>query len=786
MIRLHCLLPALQLLDTCRQWSSPDQDIVLVEKSLEKLLVDHVILPFRDSVIHADQTMTSDSGESRLSFSDELTLTLDRFPLVTEHFVSRKKPSYYPRSVTKTKVHLTLAFLVHLFEIALIARPRHLPNLRRMEDSWLENFFDQLTIVFNQIQPHTNGTRSQKDYARLVRWMLRKALDHKLYLSLPNIEMIINKLSGLFTPEHDIEWGIINLCLLSDANAFIVPASSSGLSNSKLVSPPNRILSTLLSELTNISFRSSPDVSQKDYDYAISHVAIPLSAAFSDGRDLLVFLSYWREQVNVYQEAKSYSVGKVGRSIWEEQRLLNSVAQSIETTLTPGQIDQLVSSTAHDLKILTEKVPENSCVNLGGLILLDCIFAGISGEEIMARMMTTAQSVFSLLGVILSSNYTLLNRWRMWRIQGVIAERWIPIHSSLAFKQSATSAISRAVKLTNSTVLPKGKPLKQDKVETLGQDFTETLYALNYTLSYIGREEFFGTDPQAVSCKAILSAVQIVIDAMEPFCKRIEGNTWGTKISIGKDPELDSGKGSRAMSLKTLYINLVGQILSLRLPLDPQLQRQLIKQLYWFAVYQQSLWQRTTPDSHSIDFSSPWNCLMDSNRLVGIPPISGNVPFLGHLSCLLNIPGCLSEFLVDRFEIISQVSDPNCWNMDSQHGYLVAFNGLGHLPISEFSQIQSTRVANSLLRLLLQTKLSTYTIATDHIVLLAKLTGNVPNDTMDILLFGKNRCKTTTTHIPKGIGLVDLACKINESGHRAADAVEALKLLTSSTLRQVK
>jgi len=551
--RLHCMLPVLQLLETCRQWPSSDHDQKSVTRSSEVLLINHVILPFRAVNLQIEQRVEAKDGELSSSFCDELVSTLKqyRFPWPGQQS-STSTTDYVAKRIGKeTQEHLTVAFLVLLFDIALTCRPRHLPRLRGMEDPWLGELFTQLTECFKELMPANPTVGQQKNHVRLTTWLLRKAIHHKLQLRVPIIETILDQTSGLCTNKDDVEWIIVSLSLLSDANAFVVPASSPDSGQTPAARPPNRHLSALLSKITDLDLRPSPNASQEDRDYVLSKVLIPLGTAFSEGRDLMGFLSHWKDQLNLVQLDRSKEVGCP--SLWENQRLLQTVAHLAERTLTPGQIGQLLSAAVHGLATSVPDEMDHEPVSLANLVLLDCLFGGITLDTTIKQLAATAQLVYSSLEAILSSGQSRRDQWRMWRVEGVIAERWFPIHSSPTFKKSTYSATDLAIRMIKDTEFTKR--------QLPYIDLTERLHAFAYILRFIARDDSFWEDAHFLSRQHIVSAVEKILNVMEPFCSRIRQDIFGTIKSPDSIPKWEEFHGPRIVSMDTFYIACVGHMM---------------------------------------------------------------------------------------------------------------------------------------------------------------------------------------------------------------------------------
>lgn len=548
------MLPTLQLLDTYRQWLATDSDGELATKSLERLLISYVILPFRGSTIASEQHSALKKEVLLPSLADDMTLAIKQHRFPPPEQFSTSSPTYAgKRSSDKTKDHLTVAFLLVLFDVALSCRPRHLPQLRRREDPWLIALFGQLTKCLEQRRSHGSKLRLEQKYARLVKWLLRKARDHGLRLLPAMIETILEESSGLFSgKKKNVEWEIISLCLSNDSNVFIIPAHSIILGQDPPHRPPNRFLSALLSKITELGPLSP---SNTDVNYALSNVLVPLGRAFSEGRDLKGFFTLWREQLNALQlKNLERSFTSTGPTLWEDQKLLESIAKLVESTLTPGQIDQLLSVAAHDLESLVPNTVKGKSTSLSSLVILDCLFEGITHDSTKLHLATTAHSVSTSIEAILSSENPGLDRWRMWRIVGTIIDRWFPTYNTRAFEKTACLAVSRATRMINNTVFT--------SLQLVNADLTEILHAFKYIIRFIAEDDSFWKHPKSLSRQHILLSVRKAMDAMEPFCHRTRQDLFGTIKSPDSFLKWEEYYGSRIVSPETFYIGCIGYMIS--------------------------------------------------------------------------------------------------------------------------------------------------------------------------------------------------------------------------------
>ena len=526
----------------------------MVTSSLEEMLIKHVILPYRASIFDTETPGQIRAGETSTSLSQDLVsiLTLFRFPLPGEVTVIDRRKFSLERSVWKTEAQHIITLLSLLFDVALGSSPRNTPKLRRIEDPWLEKLFSQLAECAATFLPSINAFKAQRYHVTLVKWMMENALKGKLHLSLPTTETILDQVSGLFSSGTDatVQWSVISLCIQNDANVFIVPASSANSDHIHLYRTPNKYLSSLLFKITEGQMESS-----SDYDHVRSHVIIPLCNAFADARNLTGFIQYWKEQLRVLRkrlEAQRDDTDD-GPSIWEDDQLLQAVSQLVEPAFTASQIDQILSAAVSDLTPSISNVPNDKGGSLAGLVIIDSLFAGINQDETMAKLTESAQSVFSLLGVLLSGASSQTDRWRIWRIKATIADHWLTLHDSSVFKRKAHSAICAASERINR--------ISSENLPDEKRDLSEELHAFRFVLRFVAKGDSFWENLQFSSRSQVESAVKKIMDEMEPFCHRISHDHFQTIKFPDTVPRWDEFS-IKITSVDTLYLGCVADVLT--------------------------------------------------------------------------------------------------------------------------------------------------------------------------------------------------------------------------------
>lgn len=532
-----------------------------VIRSLEELLIDHVIMPLRSSLLGLEPVTELENEDSFTSFGEQMVSLL-------RHFLPQLE-SRYLRADCKTDKHLALSIISLLFDVAIGCRPRNTPKLRRLENPWLEQLFIKLVKCAETLFPPFSSVRAQKDHIRVINWMLRKAVDHQVQLSLSTIKALLDQASGLFqnisdshteTPngvedDNQIEWGLVSLCLLNDSNTFVIPSSLASDNETYAYRPPNKYLSALLQNLTNEMCYESLE-EDKNYDFKLLHVIQPLCDAFTGARYLTGFLEHWREQLNTVQERQESQGNYFDfvSSIWEDERLLIHAAQSVESSLTAGQVDRVLSTVAHDLAPSIPNVLSDGSMSLASLVILDCVCTGLLKDETTVKLNSIALSVFSLLGVLVSrpSNISSPHGWRVWRTMATIIDRWSSLRDSSVFKRKAHPAICMASELINR--------ISSELTLRNNVDLTEELYAFKFMLKFAAMEDSFWEDLQFSSRQNILLAVTKLLNIMEPFCNRISHDHFATMMR--PDAISESQQSSLKISpMDEFYFDCIDEII---------------------------------------------------------------------------------------------------------------------------------------------------------------------------------------------------------------------------------
>ncbi|MCJ1456353.1 hypothetical protein MMC28_006714 [Mycoblastus sanguinarius] len=606
----HCMLPSLQLLLACHDPATSDNPTDGLASLLERLITKHVILPAHASFLDQAWAKGFQDGQTPQSLSTTLVSTLEsfRFPEITPDF-----------HAIKIRNHLTISFLSLLFELAIGCYKDSEPQILKVENPWLGELFNQLGDCARTVLSPKYESQAQKYYARVLEWMLRKAVNHQIRLSTSTLGRALKKASGLFNkgrsentvtdqenemedgdrtkgmsdktennqengphkgslpsetsqkPEENqrnetsqrneadgtqkkedkshVEWGLVNLCLLNDANTFLIPSAKRKKSNQ----PRNKYLDALLNKITDYTcnLRMEDD---EDYHFKRSNIIIPLCDAFIGARDLLGFLRHWKEQLTICEQSRKTAATFI-RSIWEDEIIIQCIANSIELALTSRQIDQVLSAAANDLAHLTFDVLSDQPNLLASLVVLDAIFAGLTREETLNEVDRTAKSIFCLLEVTLSNDANCLQkyRWRIWRIETEIIDGWLSLDKTVELEGNAgSSLVSKASRLLESP--------SSENTEGVEPDYSEALYAFRFLLSLARFNKAWPAPFEVTSQQIVAQAIENILTIKEFFTRQLREDHFGLLKPLDTFPVFNR-VASTVKSVDSYYIGCMVQLL---------------------------------------------------------------------------------------------------------------------------------------------------------------------------------------------------------------------------------
>lgn len=542
------MLPSLLLVHTFQEWTIPNTDVDVLQHSLTSLLVKHVALPFR-----ASSGLVNRNNEQRVVstvvFVDAMTMSLRNFRF------HEPMTNVGSRGDTKTKVHLTITCLSLLFQIASTCRSLDTSASRRAESLWLESLFTQILTCASIVIDTPSSLRTQKDFVRLTKWMLRRALDNKVNLSPTSLESILGTTAGLLDENYGkghVIWSLVSLCLLNDPNVFMIPSTTAKDEEGYSPRTSNKYLIALFTHITeDICKRSSLD--DNDYSFKLYKIVIPLLHAFGDARNLIGFIAQWRGQLTIIQERcqphmRSKNALLNHMAIWENDTLSRSVASLCETNLTVGQLERLFGQAQQDLDSLGSAV--------GGLfpsiVVLDCVVSGCCRKDTLLKLIQPALLVFRSLASISAARPDVVQgyQWRLWRIMTVINDRW----SLPAVPQvPRESAYSAAIVARDLLCLGHSESVTVDEPE-----YSDRFHSFSFLLSFAASKQL---DVPDVSLRDIMvQAIEKVMDLKEFFCRQLREDHFGVLKPLDADPEW-TGTSYGIKSIDSLYIGCTARLL---------------------------------------------------------------------------------------------------------------------------------------------------------------------------------------------------------------------------------
>ena len=537
-----CAIPSLQVLQTCQEWFDPEDDAQHVSSILTRLLTDHVILPFRSQNLSEVGQSALNKDQEAGSLSNDLSAALNERPLAPRNIDIRADE--------KTKFHLKGSLLSLLFSIAAKSRPRHTQRLRQTEDLWLEKLYFQLDTVADPSHQPEITLMAQKSHRRLLKWLLEIAVDTNIKLSVSSLQHTLHIVSGLFESHDDqnVDWGLVNLCLSIDADAFVVPESKDYDGSNALYRPPSEYLKRLLKALTKCKIASV-----EDKDSITSDTLIPLLDSFVRARDFPGFIEHWREQLSQIMHKAEGSV--LQESIWDADALQLAVSKQVETLAT-AQLSEIVLRSSGLVTACIQDMHDDKVCWLQELVILESILGGINKEPTIDLLGNEVQSIFLLLMTHLTTKEIERSRyrWRLWRTMTIISERWSPKYGYQKIQSAVPTATDHAL------VILEKLPAPDEGNSQLDLDLTEEYHAFRYILSFAALSEIWDSN-SLPSFRKGEKAIQRIIDIMEPFCQRVENDVWGTYKDVGRSFTA-FGPSTSIKSIGALYLACVWLILS--------------------------------------------------------------------------------------------------------------------------------------------------------------------------------------------------------------------------------
>lgn len=753
----HTLLPLLHLLGRRKSLSTSSQNNMTLIHALEDLLVNNVILPARASFI-SSKSWKKAEGEDPTSLTAELVLR----PLAE---IPHAKSGEF---TLVSSAGLESSAIPLLFSVAIRSLPRATPKQRSIEDSWLRHLLSQLEHCTHKLVSQIAPTLQSPQYTSTLNRMLREALDHKVRLDGSICEVTLARIVSISDKEFGVSdtpiyWTLIGLCLEIDANHFVTSSSVDKSSDGNPDTVQNRDLAAVLSQITNTDGQSTP-YSDVDYNTKLLKVVLPLAEAFASARVLTAFLLHWEEQLTICQPRRSEDTANSGLSkiIWEDERLILLVGRLMESSLTPGQIEQVFQ------KIFTNLIPsesvdsEDHSGSMANLVILDCVVGGLAKKPSLKQLEQTIHSLYlSILGIVSSgSSWPSEQSWRLWRILTTLNERWPLLQTSITREEAEGLAMDEAAELIKHSVSAEST--------NVGQVYLKELHAFSFILSLasvqniktdIPRPE---TDRAASVIETILNYRQSFFDSMN---LSLDEHPSSTQLIAQWDVQ-----NERVLSVDVLLVGYIAQIITFPTVfsiLKVDLQHRFFQQLYWSAV---AFKKARQPETGFINYLSIWQTLLDSELLQENTAVA---------TLFRNLQASTFLAASDFQESSRQIVD--------MENYELAFWGIQHTPARAFDRGQRNRILDGVLRSATSTNL-TPSMILDHIGLLIEYIGFGNNPSRVLCVMQKDSTEEPPKRFPmeESSPLLELVRRLDLDHVSASKtpAMKALKRLAQSTLRR--
>ncbi|KAL9592927.1 MAG: hypothetical protein Q9179_006243 [Wetmoreana sp. 5 TL-2023] len=425
---LKCFIPILETLTTINNLATARTNLNEWNNTLEILLLQHIILPVRDSFEMLGKAPAAPDGEHAQANLDGLLAPLSTLALRHSNVDVLDMEYLHP--------------IARFYDIILKHTPLSTPKQRVSGKSWLQSMFNRIAGHASSSMVSSPHSALTEDYKVGLRQMLELVMKYQVKLESNTLEMVLTQNSNILDARvfHEVDWSIVQLCLHIDPDLFINPAILSNAIASPPTRGPNRFLTALFSRLSgHIQW---PNATREETSRrTVKDVLLPLVNSFAQVRDLSGFLNYWRSNL-MSSESLATSVDQQRNesnndlasslspeshpSVWEHEDLLQAVAKLVETRLIARQVEVIIQEAKTALEpATTGSVLEQRSTIAGNLVILDCVLHGCTAENTIFKLSGTASEAYSTLLRVLEIEHLPHNcRWRVYRCMATIKQRW--------------------------------------------------------------------------------------------------------------------------------------------------------------------------------------------------------------------------------------------------------------------------------------------------------------------------------------------------------------------------
>ena len=389
--------------------------------------------------------------------------------------------------------------------------------------------------------------------------MLRQIADHDIRINVSKLEPFLARMMTYSDGTLDVSviCESINLCILVDANIFIGLAAIPKDVQGNHLRAPNHLLALLLSWITDSAWKISLEM-DLIYEDKLSKVILPLAEAFAKARSLVDFISFWQEQLaHCQKQGFNHSKPATGfycpQSLWEDERLLQLIARLAESTLTAGQIYNLILGSHASVLSHETLGPDGNPNLMANLVLLDCAF-GITFKDVKPKQITDiTRDVYhsSLRWLLNETSWPVEHKWRPWRIliAGQNRRNVTEHHSDIRYLEQ--QVVEKAVELTTRAQL-------RDEDSQFG--YTEEFYAFAYVIrSMLGQKGLSKHDG-----KPFHDLIESVIQWIFTHAKKEKGDEKQDQMTSAANPKpllQWNGQSDGVTSVDILHLCYLAQFL---------------------------------------------------------------------------------------------------------------------------------------------------------------------------------------------------------------------------------
>ena len=496
--------------------------------NVEKMLEVYVIRPARTSYIDSKGSRESRERSFRLYMKD----LLKPLSTITSSELIKEDPNH--SSLT------ALSSVPILFGICIACSPRDTPKRRIMEFPWLEAFFSQLCSclsLFGPIAPISEIGMKRLD---VLKRMLLTVRTHEIQLKSSTIEQIVIDVLGVLDSSETnaaVDWELLGICLKINADVFIVPSSSHESSQSSFSRQPNKILSSLLTKLTDLRCYTSHE-SQKRRAAIVSEIILPLVQAFVHARDLSVFIDIWKQNLAFsFQQMLNSSDSHLSKSftcyVWEDELVLQEVMAVVETALNFTQIEAILQTAKEGIS-LSKADCQPTAVSLANIVIVDCILHGCESEINISRLSGLAQEVHNTVIDLLFSHKEdfTYGDFRLWRTLEGVTRRW-------SYNGWTASVPYRRVLEKAAFNVLEGLPASKKESLCDVRRHSTALSAF-WFLTCLVLQRDLALDNRSFAITEISKILDAISDSLEISQKQLQSNGssyWGPEIEQPLEPE---------------------------------------------------------------------------------------------------------------------------------------------------------------------------------------------------------------------------------------------------------